>query len=104
LVMALGGCGSDGGEEPEGCAARSLDACEEDTSCRLLSLRPWNDASGCWAASEVAACVLAVATCSPVDGCVSDPDGQRWFGGGACAPDGWQAADGDECSGEPRCE
>jgi hypothetical protein len=103
LGLLLLGCGDDDGDEPEGCAALSLEACEDDATCAVLELRPWDESSGCWKSASFAACVPARATCSVVSGCLSDGDGQTWLSDGDCAPDGWQRASGAKCSGVPHC-
>jgi hypothetical protein len=104
LGLMLVGCGSDDGDPPKGCAALSLEACEDDATCAVRELRAWSTAGECWKPSAPAACVPARATCAPVDGCLLDEDNQRWLSDGDCAPEGWHETSGDECSGEPLCD
>ncbi len=104
LGLCALGCGDDEADAPQGCAALSLDACEDDASCTLLELRPWNAAGECWKSATAAACVPVRATCAPLSGCLVDGDGQRWLDDGDCAPEGFSKASGEECAGEPTCK
>jgi hypothetical protein len=105
LGFVLVGCGSDkDADEPEGCAALALEVCEDDPSCLLLEMRPWDDAAKCWQEDAPAACVPARATCATVVGCIADGAGQRWFNDGECLPEGWNEGGGAECAGEPICD
>jgi hypothetical protein len=101
LGLMLVGCGSDAGEDLEGCAALSVDDCDSDASCTVLDLRAWTGT--CWSSASGAACIPARATCAPVSGCFVDRDGKRWLGDGDCLPQGWHETSGDECGGEPLC-
>jgi hypothetical protein len=98
------GCGDDGADAPEGCAALSIEACGDDATCAVLELAPWDGSGACWKSAAAAACVPARATCATVIGCVVDGDGRRWFNDGDCVPEGWSETSGAACSGEPACD
>lgn len=118
LAMALAGlagltaCGdkdeaADTAASAEECAARALDACEDDGLCTTIDARPFQDdgaggtcvdyddppePQGCMPATY--GCTAALTSAAPA----SDP-ADCWSFSSGCIPDGWEYCESDyqEC-------